>query len=128
MKKKTTDFVSLMTDFVFKLVFGVQKNIANIEAFLKAVLDLPPEEYEGLTIKNPFLNRFRKKGKQAILDLKLGTKTPQQASHRSLSPRETAYVSLPSFSLSSVDPFLSSSVPVDFHRRAVYYHLLLLEA
>ena len=64
-----------MTDFVFKLVFGVQKNIANIEAFLKAVLDLPPEEYEGLTIKNPFLNRFRKKGKQAILDLKLGTKT-----------------------------------------------------
>ena len=75
MKKKNTDFVSLMTDFVFKLVFGVQKNIANIEAFLKAVLDLPPEEYEGLTIKNPFLNRFRKKGKQAILDLKLGTKT-----------------------------------------------------
>lgn len=68
-------FISLMTDYAFKLVFGNQKNIANIEAFLKTVLDLPPEEYSGLTIKNPFLNRFRRKGKQGILDLKLSTKT-----------------------------------------------------
>ncbi|MDR0685659.1 MAG: Rpn family recombination-promoting nuclease/putative transposase [Spirochaetaceae bacterium] len=51
MKEKSMGFISLMTDYVFKLVFGVQKNIADIEAFLKAVLDLPPEECNGLTIK-----------------------------------------------------------------------------
>jgi predicted transposase/invertase (TIGR01784 family) len=64
-----------MTDYAFKLVFGVRKNIANTEAFLKTVLDLPEDEYKGLTIKNPFLNRFRRKGKQGVLDLKLSTKT-----------------------------------------------------
>jgi hypothetical protein len=54
-----TKFISPLNDFVVKCIYGDQKNIGNTEGFLKTVLDLPPEEYGGLTVIDPFLKRWR---------------------------------------------------------------------
>ena len=51
-------------------------------------------------------------------------KSLSTASYRSLSLHETSYLSLLGSSLSSAASFLSSSMPEDFHRRTVYYHLV----
>ncbi|MDR2181696.1 MAG: Rpn family recombination-promoting nuclease/putative transposase, partial [Treponema sp.] len=45
------------TDFVFKLIFGDPRNIDILEAFLKAALDIPEDEYRNLVIVDPFLKR-----------------------------------------------------------------------
>lgn len=73
-------FISPLDDDLVKAIFGDQRNIENTAAFLKAVLrppvaDIPPEDYEKLTIKDPFLNRLRKDDKRGILDVRLTTKT-----------------------------------------------------
>ena len=51
------------------------------------------------------------------------SKALQPGSPRSLSPRETAYLSPPGSSLWFAAPFLSTPVPVDFHRRTIIYLL-----
>jgi hypothetical protein len=47
MKKK---LLSVLNDYVFKLIFGDQRNIDVLADFLQAVLSLPEEEYDYLTI------------------------------------------------------------------------------
>jgi len=47
--------LSPTNDFVFKKVFG--ENLTVLEDFLQAVLDLPPEEYRGLTVVDPKLSQ-----------------------------------------------------------------------
>ncbi|WP_043923014.1 PD-(D/E)XK nuclease family transposase [Leadbettera azotonutricia] len=42
-------------DYVFKLIFGDSWNIDILEAFLKAALDIPADEYDGLVIADPHL-------------------------------------------------------------------------
>ncbi|GHV83817.1 hypothetical protein AGMMS50212_11570 [Spirochaetia bacterium] len=69
------ELVSLLNDYVFKLVFGDQKNIKNLESLLKTILDLPHEEYAGLKIVDPFLKRLWKNDKMGILDVKVLTKS-----------------------------------------------------
>ncbi|GHV82754.1 hypothetical protein AGMMS50212_00940 [Spirochaetia bacterium] len=69
------ELVSLLNDYVFKLVFGDQKNIKNLESLLKTILDLPHEEYAGLTIVDPFLKRLWKNDKMGILDVKVLTRS-----------------------------------------------------
>ena len=61
------------SDFVFKLIFGDQRNIDILTAFLCAVLDIPENEYDHLTIVDPFLKKESEDDKYAILDVKLHT-------------------------------------------------------
>jgi predicted transposase/invertase (TIGR01784 family) len=61
-------------DVVFKNIFG-EKNIGVLADFLKAVLDLPAEEYQDIRVIDPHLLRRHKDGKLGILDLRLVTKS-----------------------------------------------------
>jgi predicted transposase/invertase (TIGR01784 family) len=72
MKKKIP---SALDDYVFKLIFGDQRNIDILEDFLKSVLDLPADEYDHLTIVDPHLKREQKDEKMGILDVKVHTKS-----------------------------------------------------
>ena len=73
MKKKL--FISPLDDYVFKEIFGEQRNIENTAAFLKTLLDIPEEEYGELSVKNPGLGMIFKKGKTGAVDVKLTTKS-----------------------------------------------------
>jgi len=67
--------VSPLSDFVFSRIFGEQRNIDNTRAFLKALLDIPGNDYDKLTIVSPILGRFFKQDKTSVVDLKLSTKS-----------------------------------------------------
>jgi predicted transposase/invertase (TIGR01784 family) len=69
------ELLSPLWDHIFSLLFGDQRNISILEAFLKSVLDLSPEDYESLTIVNPFLKRLFRKDKQGIVDVRVNTKS-----------------------------------------------------
>ena len=60
-------------DFVFKLIFGDQRNVDILAAFLRSVLDIPDDEYERLTIVDPYLKKESDDDKYGILDVKLHT-------------------------------------------------------
>jgi predicted transposase/invertase (TIGR01784 family) len=61
-------------DFIFKLVFGDQRNIKILTAFLIAALNLPEEEFDHLAIIDPHLKREFWDDKMSILDVKVHTK------------------------------------------------------
>jgi predicted transposase/invertase (TIGR01784 family) len=61
------------SDFVFRLIFGDQRNVDILAAFLRSVLDIPDDEYGHLTIVDPFLKKEAEGDKYAILDVKLHT-------------------------------------------------------
>ena len=65
----------LKNDFVFKLVFGDARRIELLTAFLQAVLDLPAEEYEKVTIVDPNVKKEFTKDKAGVLDVKIHTKS-----------------------------------------------------
>jgi len=69
------EFISPLSDFVFKRVFGDQKNMDITAAFLKTLLDIPHDEYGKLTVSNPILGGLFKHDKTSIVDLKLTTKS-----------------------------------------------------
>jgi len=73
MKKDT--FISPLEDFAFKQIFGEKRNIDNTKAFLKTILNIPGEEFAGLSVRNPVLNRMFRKDKSGIVDIKLETKS-----------------------------------------------------
>ena len=54
-KKNTVPvrLLPLKNDFVFKLVFGDKRRVELLTAFLQAVLELPVEEYEKVTLVGP---------------------------------------------------------------------------
>jgi predicted transposase/invertase (TIGR01784 family) len=60
-------------DFIFKLVFGDQRNINILRAFLLAALALPEEEFDHLVIVDPHLKREFENDKMSILDVKIHT-------------------------------------------------------
>ena len=77
-KKKSTAplrLLPLKNDFVFKLVFGDKRRVDLLTAFLQAVLELPVEEYEKVTIVDPNVKKEYNKDKAGILDVKIHTKT-----------------------------------------------------
>ena len=45
------------SDFVFRLIFGDQRNVDILSAFLRAVLDIANDEYDHLTIVDPYLKK-----------------------------------------------------------------------
>jgi predicted transposase/invertase (TIGR01784 family) len=68
-------FFSPTNDFVFKSIFGDERNTDILADFLQAVLDLPPEEFGQIQIADPHTKREREKDKLGILDVKVRTKT-----------------------------------------------------
>ena len=60
---------------VFQLLFGDPRNIALLADFLKAVLDIPDEEYQNIVIVNPYLPREYPDKKLGIVDLRITTRT-----------------------------------------------------
>jgi len=61
------------SDFVFKLIFGDQRNVDILAAFLRSVLDIPDEEYDRLTIVDPHIKKESEDDKYGVLDVKLHT-------------------------------------------------------
>ena len=74
---KNLILLSPMNDFVFKKIFGDNDNLLPLLGFLQAVLDLPPEEYKGLVVIDPNLDREFIKDKLGVLDIKATTTTGQ---------------------------------------------------
>ena len=64
-----------MMDVIFKLLMGTEGSKDLLTDFLLAVLNLSPDEYEDVTIANPFLLQEYKGDKLGILDVKLKLKT-----------------------------------------------------
>jgi predicted transposase/invertase (TIGR01784 family) len=67
------ELLSPLWDYVFKHIFGDQRNIGILAAFLQAVLKLPDPEFDSLTIVDPFLKKLRRRDKSGILDVKVRT-------------------------------------------------------
>ena len=67
--------LSPMSDIIFKLLFGAEGSIEILTDFLLAVLNLSPDEYDEITISNPFLLQEYKGDKLGILDVKLKLKS-----------------------------------------------------
>jgi predicted transposase/invertase (TIGR01784 family) len=65
--------LSPKNDFVFHKIFS--ENMTALSGFLQAVLDLPLEEYQGLEVVDPYLERDYPEDKLGILDLKIYTRT-----------------------------------------------------
>ncbi len=79
-EQRTADheLMSPKVDFVFKLIFGDEKNKHILAAFLTSVLKLPPGELVGLEIINTELLREFKEDKKGILDVRARTKQGKQ--------------------------------------------------
>ena len=45
------------SDFIFKLIFGDQRNADVLTEFLKAVLDIPDSEYDRIAIVDPHVKK-----------------------------------------------------------------------
>jgi predicted transposase/invertase (TIGR01784 family) len=65
--------LSPKSDFIFKLIFGDERNVDILQNFLQAVLDLPVEEYRRITVVDPHLKREDEFDKLGILDVKIHT-------------------------------------------------------
>jgi predicted transposase/invertase (TIGR01784 family) len=65
--------LSPKNDFVFHKVFS--ENMAALSGFLQAVLDLPIEEYQGIEVVDPHLDREYIDDKLGVLDIKIHTST-----------------------------------------------------
>jgi predicted transposase/invertase (TIGR01784 family) len=63
------------SDFVFKLIFGDQRNIDILADFLKSVLDIPDDEYERITVVDPHIKKESAEDKYGILDVKIHLKS-----------------------------------------------------
>jgi predicted transposase/invertase (TIGR01784 family) len=70
--------MSPKNDFVFKLIFGDEKNKDLLIALLSAILGLPKEDFEGLEIINSELLREFAEDKKGILDVRVKTKRGKQ--------------------------------------------------
>ncbi|MFZ3129722.1 MAG: PD-(D/E)XK nuclease family transposase [Desulfosporosinus sp.] len=80
-KQTPTDDRFLMSpkvDFVFKLIFGDEKNKDLLVAFLSAVLGVPAEDFEGIEIINNELLREFAEDRKGILDVRVKTKQGKQ--------------------------------------------------
>jgi predicted transposase/invertase (TIGR01784 family) len=70
-----TDILSPCSDIVFKMLFGDIHNLDILKPFLQAVLPLPDDDYDEITLLNPFLFSDAPDNKTSILDIKAKTKT-----------------------------------------------------
>ena len=70
--------MSPKNDFVFKLIFGDEKNKDVLIAFLSAVLKLPKEDFGELEFLNTELLKEFKEDKKGILDVRVKTQNGKQ--------------------------------------------------
>ena len=70
--------MSPKVDFVFKLIFGDEKNKDLLIAFLSAVLGVPAEDFEGIEIINSELLREFAEDRKGILDVRSRTRQGKQ--------------------------------------------------
>jgi predicted transposase/invertase (TIGR01784 family) len=75
MNEKNDKFYTASFDYVFKRVFGDQRNVRILAAFLIAALDLPEEDFDRLVIVDPHLKREFPDDKMSVLDVKVFLKT-----------------------------------------------------
>jgi predicted transposase/invertase (TIGR01784 family) len=68
------DILPPTSDFVFKMLFGDERNKSMLMDFLKSFLELPDAEYE-LTFLDPHIKPEYNGDKLGILDVKVSTKT-----------------------------------------------------
>jgi predicted transposase/invertase (TIGR01784 family) len=68
-------FYTASVDYIFKRIFGDPRNIHILAAFLSAALNLPKEEFDHLTIIDPYLKREFADNKMGILDVKVCLKS-----------------------------------------------------
>jgi predicted transposase/invertase (TIGR01784 family) len=71
----TKEIISPLYDFAFAQIFGRKENLGTTKAFLKTLLDIPEDDYDNLSVENPTFNRFFKKDKKGIVDLRLSTRS-----------------------------------------------------
>ena len=62
-------FYYASNDAMFKRIFADERDIEPLVAFLQAALDLPPEDYEEVSLVDPILAREHPEGKLGILDV-----------------------------------------------------------
>ncbi|EOC99770.1 Rpn family recombination-promoting nuclease/putative transposase [Caldisalinibacter kiritimatiensis] len=77
-KKKDEFIMSPKIDFVFKLLFGNEKNKELLISFLSAVLKMPKEKFSDIKIINSELLREFKEDKKGILDVRVQTPEGEQ--------------------------------------------------
>jgi len=65
----------VISDFIFKLIFGDQRNVDILAEFLKSVLDIPDSEYDRITVVDPHVKKESQNDKYGILDVKVHTKS-----------------------------------------------------
>ncbi|MCL2010313.1 MAG: Rpn family recombination-promoting nuclease/putative transposase [Synergistaceae bacterium] len=65
----------VISDFIFKLIFGDQRNVDILAEFLKSVLDIPDTEYDRITVVDPHVKKESQNDKYGILDVKVHTKS-----------------------------------------------------
>ncbi len=68
------NILSPKLDFLFKLLFGDERNVDILRNFLTAVLELPKDELEQITLLNTELKKEHEDDKLGILDVNLRTK------------------------------------------------------
>ena len=64
------DILRPTNDWIFKLLFGDERNKSALADLLKSFMELPDEEYD-LIYLDPHLKRERKEDKLGILDVKV---------------------------------------------------------
>jgi predicted transposase/invertase (TIGR01784 family) len=67
------ELLSVKNDYVFKRVFGNPNNIDALTDLLRAVLDLPEEDFHRIDIVDPQVGRRRPEDKLSILDVRVHT-------------------------------------------------------
>ena len=67
--------LSVKSDYIFKLIFGDQRNVDILANFLLSVLDIPAEEYESLTVVDPHVKKESEQDKYGVLDVRVNSKS-----------------------------------------------------
>ena len=71
---KIPSLLPVISDYIFKLIFGDQRNVDILAEFLKSVLDIPDSEYDRITVVDPHVKKESHDDKYGILDVKVHTK------------------------------------------------------
>jgi predicted transposase/invertase (TIGR01784 family) len=78
LEQNSKKFYPPMLDYVFKRIFGDQRNTDILAAFLRAALNLSEEEVDQITIIDPNLKREFNDDKLSILDVKICLKSGER--------------------------------------------------
>jgi len=72
-KNTKRPLLPVTSDFIFKLIFGDERNADILTSFLLAVLDIPSEEFKQITIVDPHTKKEAENDKYGVLDVRVNT-------------------------------------------------------